>query len=75
MPAEEATKYRGMVARCKFLGCGRPDTQYAAKAASRWTASPSQGDYEKVARIGKCRRLVQSSPFGKDDGVVMAYSD
>ena len=61
---EEATRYRAMVARCNFLGCDRPDIQYAAKEASRWMSSPCRGDMERIARIGKYlnggfRRVVQ----------------
>lgn len=79
MSAEEAARYRGMVARCNFQGCDRPDIQYVAKEPSRWMANPCQRDYEKVGRRGTylnsgCLRLVQSIPFGKGCGVVMSYS-
>lgn len=39
--------------RCNVLGFDRPDIQFTAKEALRWIASPCQGDYDKVVRIGK----------------------
>lgn len=66
MVCEAATRYRAMVARCNFLGCDRPDLQYAKKEASRWMATPCHEDFEKRVRIGKYlnggyRRIVQGS--------------
>lgn len=79
MVGEVATQYRAMVARCNFLGCDRPDIQYAAKEASRWMSAPCHGDREKIVRIGKdlngdFRMIVQAFPFGRDDGAVKVYS-
>lgn len=37
---EAATRYRAMLARCKFLGCEQPSVQFAANEASRWMAKP-----------------------------------
>ena len=80
MVGEEATRHRAMVARCNFLGCDRPDIQFAAKEASRWMSKPCREDQDKVTRIGKylnggLRRMEQVFPFGRDDSVICAYSD
>lgn len=50
---EEAKSHRAMVARYKFLGCDRPDIQYAAKQASRSTI---QQMYSQSKCFRKLRR-------------------
>lgn len=72
MVGEAAMRYGAMVARCKLLGCDRPDLQYAAKEASTWMAKPCQDDRGTIARIGEyvnggARRMEQLCPFGKDE--------
>lgn len=42
MTAQEATRYRAILARCNFLGCDRPDIQHTASAAQRWMLRPCQ---------------------------------
>lgn len=69
LKADEATRYRAMVAHCNFLGCDRLDIQFAAKEASRWMAQPCEGDIEHITRIGKCLNgeMGQIFPSGEDD--------
>ena len=53
MPPEQATKFRGLVARCNYLAQDRVDLQYASKEASRRMARPCNGDWKMVKRIGR----------------------
>ena len=51
MSAECATRFRGLAARCNYLGQDRFDFQYACKEASRRMARPCNGDLQMLKRI------------------------
>ena len=48
---EDATAYRGMVARANYLAQDRLDIQYAVKECSRAMANPTMGDWKKLKRL------------------------
>ena len=50
---KEATLYRAISARIKFLSADRADLQFCRKEASRKMSSPSKGDWAKPKRIGR----------------------
>ena len=79
MPKEDATKYRGLVARLNYISPDRADIQYAVKEAARSMASPKVKDWKALVRIGKYlkgrpRMIIK---FGWQKEVLMAstYSD
>lgn len=49
----DATAYRAISTRLKFLGQDRADLQYAVKEASRWMSAPRTQDREVPKRIGR----------------------
>ena len=55
---EEATRYRGIVARAKYLAAHRPDLMHAVKGLCRGRSKPSNGDCLQLKRLG--RHLVKS---------------
>ena len=48
---DEASRFRGLVARVNFLSLDRPDLQFAAKTASQHMAQPKVCDWAKIKRI------------------------
>ena len=52
MSREDARRYRAIAARLNYLAPDRTDIGYALKEAARNMASPMQGDWIKLKRIG-----------------------
>ena len=50
---EEATQYRAIVARLKYMAPDRADIQFAVKESARAMAHPSKKNWRAVVRIGK----------------------
>ena len=48
---QDATRFRGLAARCNYLAQDRVDIQYACKEASRRMARPRRGDWILLKRI------------------------
>ena len=53
MSPRDATQYRAVAARLNFLSCDRPDVQYACKEATRRMATPVNGDWSLLKRVGR----------------------
>ena len=53
LPTEQATKYRGVVARGNYLGQDWTDIQFAVNALSRRMASPYVADERKMKSVGR----------------------
>ncbi len=53
MSSEEATEYRGLVARANYLSVDRLDIKYSVKELSRWMSAPRNKDWRKLIRLGK----------------------
>ena len=53
LDSAHATKFRQLIARCKYLCQNRPDIQYACKEAARGMANPRKADWEKIMKIAK----------------------
>ncbi len=49
----EATRYRALAARANYLAQDRPETQYAIKEIARRMATPRQGDWNLLKRLGR----------------------
>ena len=49
----EATRFRAVAAIANYLAADRPDIQYAVKEVCRRMAKPVEGDWQKLARIGR----------------------
>ena len=53
MDPQDATRFRGLAARCNYLGQDRVDLQYACKEVSRRMAKPRCHDWQLLKRIGR----------------------
>ena len=53
LAGEEASKYRGVAARCNYLAMDRPDIQYAVKEVCRDMSNPMKKSIKKLRRIGQ----------------------
>ena len=75
----EATRFRAVVARGNYLAAGRPDIQYAVKEVCRRMAKPVEGDWQKLARIGRylkgAPRCVLQYRWQQAGGPPVGYSD
>lgn len=49
----EATRFRGLAAIANYLAQDRADMQYAAKEICREMASPKNGSWTKLKRLGR----------------------
>ena len=50
---KDITMYRGIIARCKYLGTDRPDCLFAIREGCRKTSSPTTGPLRRLHRIGR----------------------
>ena len=53
MNPQDATRFRGLAARCNYLAQDRVDLQYACKEVSRRMAKPRCQDWQLLKRIGR----------------------
>ena len=53
LTGSEATRFRAVAARTNYLSVDRPDIQYAVKEVCRRMAKPVEGDWQKLARLGR----------------------
>ena len=79
MGKEDATKFRGLVARLNYIAPDRADIQFAVKEAARSMASPKVKDWRAVVRIGKYLkgkpRMVIKFGWQKEILIASTYSD
>ena len=61
LTAEEATKYRALVARANYLAQDRPDVQFSVKELARGMAKPTEGDWGRLKRLGRYLKEKPSS--------------
>ena len=75
----DVTLFRGVAARCNYLGQDRPDIQFAAKEVCRGMARPTKGDWRKLMRLGKYLigrpRVVTKYPWQAQGTKVEGYVD
>ena len=50
---EDVTRFRGVIARCNYLGTDRPDCLFAIKEGCREMSSPTTGSLRRLKRIGR----------------------
>ncbi len=48
---EDITRYRGVIARCNYLGADRPDALFAIKEGCREMSKPTTGSLRRLRRI------------------------
>ena len=53
----QVTSYRGMVARCSYLGMAGPDVQFSSREVCREMSSPSTKSMKRLQRIVKYLKL------------------
>ena len=53
LEGEEATRYRGVIARCNYLATDRPDCLFAIKEGCREMSRPTTGSIRRLRRIGR----------------------
>ena len=79
LDAEEARKFRGVVARLNYLAVDRIDMQYAVKEAARRMSKPMATDWKSVVKIGRYLagkpRLVMTFPWQHSVSVITTYTD
>ena len=51
--AEYTTQYRSIAARANYLAADRMDIQYVVKALATSMAKPTNGDWQKLKRLGR----------------------
>ncbi len=72
---EEAKEFRRISATANYLASDRPDIQYSVKEVCRRMAKPAEGDWQKLARLGRYLRgasrlsLIQSDAADEEDSV------
>ena len=76
---EEATRYRGIVARANYLAADRPDIMYAVKELCRGMATPTRAHWHKVKSLGRYlvgnRRTITRYDWQGHEAEVTGYSD
>ena len=50
---EDITRYRGVIARCNYLGADRPDALFAIKEGCPEMSKPTTGSLRRLRRIGR----------------------
>ena len=50
---ENITRYRGVIARCNYLGADRPDALFAIKEGCQEMSKPTTGCLRRFRRIGR----------------------
>ena len=79
MSAEEATRYRGIAARAKYLAADRPGIMYAMKELCRGMAKPTRAYWHTPKRSGRylvdSRRTITRYDWQGDESEVTGYSD
>ena len=77
--SKEATAFRALAARCKYLAQDRADIAYSAKELCRDFAVPNKRSYEKLKRLvrylGGQPRLVHHYPFQEEQVGINVYVD
>ena len=51
--ANYTTQYKSIVARANYLAADRTDIQYAVKTLATSMAKPTNGDWQKLKRLGR----------------------
>ena len=76
---EEVTRYRGIIARCNYLGADRPDALFAIKEGCREMSSPTTGSLRRLRRIGRylCKypRLVWKYAMQQEQFEIVVRTD
>ena len=71
--------FRGVAARCNYLGPDRPDCNFAIKECCREMSAPTTGSLRRLKRLGrylkKCPRLVWKYDFQGIIGCLDLYTD
>ena len=79
LAGKEATKFRALTARMNYLAQDRPDLQYAVKEVARRMASPRQGDWTALKRVGRylvgAPRVVQTFAWQSMPNELDAFVD
>ena len=79
LDAQDSTMYRGMAARSNYMSLDRMDLAYASKEVSRGMSKPTEGDLQKIMRIGKYvkshPRLVQRFNWQSSGETLRVYTD
>eukprot|EP00973_Karenia_brevis_P046223 6408888-Karenia_brevis.AAC.1 len=53
LSAEQASKYKSIVARANYLAVDRPEIQFATKECAKAMSDPSVGDMRRLKRLGR----------------------
>ena len=79
LDAEQATRYKGVVARANYLAADRPDLMYATKEVCRGVAKPTKQDSHKLKRLGRflvgSSRTIMIYDWQGHEREVLGYSD
>lgn len=75
----DATRFRGVAARCNYLAFDRPDIQYTTKEVCREMSKPTVGSLRRLRRIGQYLkrrpRLVWNFEMQEWCGLLDRYTD
>ena len=50
---EDVSAFRGVAARCNYLGPDRPDCNFAIKECCREMSAPTTGSLRRLKRVGR----------------------
>ena len=53
LTGQDVSSFRGVAARCNYLGPDRPDANYAIKECCREMSAPTTGSLRRLKRVGK----------------------
>ena len=75
----QASQYRAIAARCKYIVPDRPDLAYTVKELARRMAKPTNGDWQRLKRLGRYLvgrpRMQQIYPWQSSQTVLKVYTD
>ena len=75
----DATRFRGVAARCNYLAFDRPDIQFATKEVCREMSRPTTGSLRRLKRIGQYLRgkprLVWNYEMQMPCDIIDVYTD
>ena len=75
----DASRYRAMAARANYLAADRTDLMYATKEICRSMATPTEGAWKKLKRLGRYLlgngRLTTHYAWQGEEEMVTSFSD
>ena len=79
LSGEDIMRYRGIIARCNYLGTGRPDAFFVIREGCQEMSKPTNGFLRRLRRIGrylkKYPRLIWRYPMQSEQSEIVIRTD